>query len=1171
MLRFFPGRGAPPALKEAASQRSRTSNTSRIANSAEGKQLPHTEDEDPQSSPASFDASPQPPPRPPTEDQENEDDNEDIPASQRVQNVNDLGLLTQDLEQDPQRTTEEAETVEGSDTANGRRHHNCDHPEMDNAPELQVDQENDAEQDKDDGASEPSPFDLDWVPDEGADLEEYELTEADALLDSVYGDHAHSNDGRHLNGGIEDDTRWQARWIRMVQHVPQRYVVPRGKVGRRFLIILTSELRGVRERSWNSERPLIFIATMLQREEGIIKAKDIRLMMSQRMDLWEAGHFPALIDNTEGSMLSSQRSKGKPVDSEREARSYNTKVLSGRLRKAVRDLTSRGNGGVLQPSDTCTKSGRPVMDVLKEKHPPLREPPLIGTKEGSFEPMEDDEWTTPIPVNVSSDIIESVATRLTGAAGPDGVDSVDLKHWLLRFGKESEALRQELAHWTDWLANHHPPWAAYRALMAGRLVALDKQPGVRPLGIGSIFRRLMAKSVIKVIGRQATHSCGSLNLCAGLPAGIEGAVHAMSTVSHPLPNEDDNPLPPPPPEENEAPRPPNIPFEPAEPSGTLLVDARNGFNELSRKAMLWTVRRLWPNGALFSFNCYKHSSLLIVREKGGPCHILLSHEGVTQGDPLSMLLYGITLSPLTDSIQTEEQSVLQAWYADDAAMGGRIKGIANAMTLLLERGPARGYFPEPEKSIFVPSVPAEMEECKSLLQEFNFQYKEGARYVGGFIGSKASQEEWIAPMIEAWTNGVKKLASVAKRYPQTAFAGLTKSLQSEWAYLQRVIPDAGEIMQPIEEALEEAFIPALFGESDPAIARLRIQLSLAVKKAGLGIPNPTLTAQQNHSASKQVTASLTTSLLERSELNTSDYINEATTLRQDLRKQRIEADAIDLETIIRETTSKVGKLRLKRATKTGAWLTAMPDRLNGTELAADEFRDSLRIRFGLLPLSLPKQCDGCHEKFSVEHAMSCKKGGLILLRHNDLANEWHELCAHALSPSAVSDEPLIHNGQGINNKERGQTSEPEMELRGDVAAHGFWKRGSTAIFDIRVTDVETPSQRGTDPGVLLKRHEEEKKKKYSKHCEKQRKHFTPLVFSTDGLLGVECEAASKRLASQISSKWHRTYSEVCGFVRSRLAIALVRSASRCLRWDRNPLCRKSQIPWDSGSGLSLYN
>ena len=44
----------------------------------------------------------------------------------------------------------------------------------------------------------------------------------------------------------------------------------------------------------------------------------------------------------------------------------------------------------------------------------------------------------------------------------------------------------------------------------------------------------------------------------------------------------------------------------AYPSGSTLVDARNGFNELSRLAMLWTVRHRWPAGARFVFNCYWH-------------------------------------------------------------------------------------------------------------------------------------------------------------------------------------------------------------------------------------------------------------------------------------------------------------------------------------------------------------------------------------------------------------------------------------------------------------------------------------------------------------------------------------------------------------------------------------
>ena len=45
------------------------------------------------------------------------------------------------------------------------------------------------------------------------------------------------------------------------------------------------------------------------------------------------------------------------------ARQFNATVLSGRLRKAVRGLTNRDGGGVLQPDDVCTKTGRRVLEV----------------------------------------------------------------------------------------------------------------------------------------------------------------------------------------------------------------------------------------------------------------------------------------------------------------------------------------------------------------------------------------------------------------------------------------------------------------------------------------------------------------------------------------------------------------------------------------------------------------------------------------------------------------------------------------------------------------------------------------------------------------------------------------------------------------------------------------
>ena len=81
----------------------------------------------------------------------------------------------------------------------------------------------------------------------------------------------------------------------------------------------------------------------------------------------------------------------------------------------------------------------------------------------------------------------------------------------------------------------------------------------------------------------------------------------------------------------------------AEPIGTTLVDSHNGFNKLSRLAVLWTVRHRWPAGVRFAFNCYKHWAQLILCQPREPPVTIFSRDGVTQGDPLSMVLYGMLI------------------------------------------------------------------------------------------------------------------------------------------------------------------------------------------------------------------------------------------------------------------------------------------------------------------------------------------------------------------------------------------------------------------------------------------------------------------------------------------------------------------------------------------------
>ena len=71
------------------------------------------------------------------------------------------------------------------------------------------------------------------------------------------------------------------------------------------------------------------------------------------------------------------------------------------------------------------------------------------------------------------------------------------------------------------MANYSPLWDAYSALMACCLVALDKRPGVRLVGIGETLRRALSKLVMKAARDQAKTSCGSIQLCASLEPYID--------------------------------------------------------------------------------------------------------------------------------------------------------------------------------------------------------------------------------------------------------------------------------------------------------------------------------------------------------------------------------------------------------------------------------------------------------------------------------------------------------------------------------------------------------------------------------------------------------------------------------------------------------------------------
>ena len=86
----------------------------------------------------------------------------------------------------------------------------------------------------------------------------------------------------------------------------------------------------------------------------------------------------------------------------------------------------------------------------------------------------------------------------------------------------------------------------------------------------------------------------------------------------------------------------------------------------------------------------------------------------------------------------------------------------------------------------------------------------GSRYLGGFIGEGETKKSWLEGKVAVWAESVETLAVVSCKHPQSAYAGLQKSLQQEWLFVQRVTPGIGDAFSSVEKVLRETFLPELF-------------------------------------------------------------------------------------------------------------------------------------------------------------------------------------------------------------------------------------------------------------------------------------------------------------------------------------------------------------------------
>ena len=892
--------------------------------------------------------------------------------------------------------------------------------------------------------------------------------------------------------------------------------LPSGKVGKDFVLELAFWLRQFnRATKLNGialKMVMIIPALLIQKTSAKSKAKQHTESLRKRLELWRKGDLTKLLQEAAHIQAGFKKPKVQNPD---EAANHVSKrfakfMSEGNISAALKLLDNNASTGVLKLTDE-------VMDELRKKHPK----PAITT----FEPLLSGP-TQPVPSYffdcIDEQTILKAAKETKGSGGPSGIDAEQFRRFVCskNFAKEGKMLREEIAELARRLASTHYDPLLLDAYTSCRLIPLAKNPGIRPIGISEVLRRIVGKAVSRSVSQQVKEAAGPLQTCAGHRAGAEAAVHSMQEI-----------------------------FKEEGTDGILLIDASNAFNCLNRNVALHNIRILCPAISTYIINTYRHYSTLYVA--GG--EKLLSMEGTTQGDPLAMAWYSLSTVVLIDSLKACIPLVKQVWLADDATAAGNVKQLKAWYDKLIEEGQKMGYNVNRSKSWLI--VKNEESEARAH-EEFGDTVNittEGQRHLGAVIGSPDFKISYCNAKATKWIEELTNLNNIAETHPHMAYVAFTKGYLSKFTYFMRTIEGFDQFLSPIDDVLDNKFIPTLFGTDAPP-AELREVLELKSSDGGLGMPRLEDAAKHQLCSSRRITSPHVAAIISQRDTmleqnadgrTLDDLLLEDRSEKLERRKQKIkdvdEKAPMDMKPFILQA----------RDRGASSWLNAMPIEELDFQLNKEEFRDAIRLRYNMNLDNLPTYCP-CGHRFNVSHALECKKGGFIHERHDNIKDTLTKLLSRVCHD--VESEP--HLIPVTNERFQLKSANATDDARLDIKAKSFWTKGQTAFFDVRITHVNSSSQSGLPTEKVFRQHEMAKRREYMQRIlEVENGSFTPLVFGTNGGLGEECTKFLGELAAKIAKKDDDSYAHTITWIRTRLSFDIMKSSLACIRGSRTPFRR----------------
>ena len=218
------------------------------------------------------------------------------------------------------------------------------------------------------------------------------------------------------------------------------------------------------------------------------------------------------------------------------------------------------------------------------------------------------------------------------------------------------------------------------------------------------------------------------------------------------------------------------------------MDASNAFNSLNRHAALLNMFQLCPPLATILTNTYRSPSHLFIDGTS-----LLSREGTTQGDPLAMPMYAISVVPVIRQLMGMAR---QVWYADDAAAGGSLLQLKDWWSGLLSFSRHFGYHVNAAKTWLV--VKEEyLASAQRIFDGSGIQITSAGRpYLGAAIGSQDYIRDYTRDHVSQWAHGLSQLSLIAATQPHAAYTILTHGFSSKWKYFLRTNPHIGDLLSP---------------------------------------------------------------------------------------------------------------------------------------------------------------------------------------------------------------------------------------------------------------------------------------------------------------------------------------------------------------------------------------